>query len=722
MICSLFVIAFPLSMITMQYAHVVRVFAERQRTQAEQAQKIQNRVEEVFNNTVQSLDGAGPGSRTGGGEGGVVGASRAGVAEEVASLKDVSVVQNKNGDDGIAGGLQKRQGYKDKGNGDESLVVVESLVDSTGLAKKDEKDVVHKEWQDINGDGVDHGNGIDASSIKTIRDSSTAPLWLKLRDGMKAINIADSWKRDATADGSSALKRFSTAPTRSSSNLTSFSGLLWKRGSTTTNNSGAEIADNNMKANNEEPMGHAGLNVKFVERHDADSENTTPKTRPKHAPIAYPDSNTPSASSRSLPPPSLPIAIPVSNSSLLDQVHTSPTSTKTPFELGFSESVVVGTSYDVPKNSSTEEVLNAVASTSMGAGERADGGNESTQSRQSSISMHSNPMERSTRRASFGSTPITPLNKARQNLSRSFVGSGHGNAQDGVAGRKLSANSRARSSPNVFIGSGTAGVSGTGMQDPGSFASEPHLGFGPAASAETTSSSSELPPHELGDDMHGATSVSSSSEMPPGSGDFNPYGLSLMRSHTIADPVHFSDELLDTGGRPTGSRFAMMGDPGYGASPRVDGRRNYPLHSHSMYQEQQQQPSRHHHGSHPLHYHHRNSLRSTESPDTPGSFLYSSQPPRSSTSGGSRDVRRSSAKDANGMVGGPSTDKSYSVREVEKQVDVKLGDTPGVVHIRVVDWNVAYKEDIRQDVLKLRLRIRDEDQYRRLMRMLAEFV
>ncbi|KAJ3097530.1 Solute carrier 49 member 4 [Phlyctochytrium bullatum] len=65
---------------------------------------------------------------------------------------------------------------------------------------------------------------------------------------------------------------------------------------------------------------------------------------------------------------------------------------------------------------------------------------------------------------------------------------------------------------------------------------------------------------------------------------------------------------------------------------------------------------------------------------------------------------------------------SLSVREVERAFEtVRDHDNVPVVHIRVADWKAEYREDRREDVLHMRLRVKDEDQYRRLMRMLQEF-
>ncbi|KAI8847829.1 hypothetical protein BC829DRAFT_395209 [Chytridium lagenaria] len=65
---------------------------------------------------------------------------------------------------------------------------------------------------------------------------------------------------------------------------------------------------------------------------------------------------------------------------------------------------------------------------------------------------------------------------------------------------------------------------------------------------------------------------------------------------------------------------------------------------------------------------------------------------------------------------------SLSVRDVERAFEsVRDHDLVPVVHIRVADWRAEYREDRREDVLHMRMRCKDEDQYKRLMRMLQEF-
>ncbi|KAJ3205090.1 hypothetical protein HDU67_009103 [Dinochytrium kinnereticum] len=65
---------------------------------------------------------------------------------------------------------------------------------------------------------------------------------------------------------------------------------------------------------------------------------------------------------------------------------------------------------------------------------------------------------------------------------------------------------------------------------------------------------------------------------------------------------------------------------------------------------------------------------------------------------------------------------SLSIREVDRAFEaVRDHETVPVVHIRVADWRAEYREDRREDVLNMRIRVRDEEQYRRLIRMLQEF-
>ncbi|KAI8609804.1 hypothetical protein BC830DRAFT_802054 [Chytriomyces sp. MP71] len=67
--------------------------------------------------------------------------------------------------------------------------------------------------------------------------------------------------------------------------------------------------------------------------------------------------------------------------------------------------------------------------------------------------------------------------------------------------------------------------------------------------------------------------------------------------------------------------------------------------------------------------------------------------------------------------------KSYpSMREIERQVDnVVLEGHPKTVLFKVQDWKLDYKEERREDMLTMRVRCKDEDAYRRLMKILADF-
>ncbi|KAJ3330510.1 hypothetical protein HDU76_005512, partial [Blyttiomyces sp. JEL0837] len=68
-----------------------------------------------------------------------------------------------------------------------------------------------------------------------------------------------------------------------------------------------------------------------------------------------------------------------------------------------------------------------------------------------------------------------------------------------------------------------------------------------------------------------------------------------------------------------------------------------------------------------------------------------------------------------------SNSHGVSVREVERHVDVLLAQHPQKVHLRVSDWRLEYREDRREDLLRMRINCKDEETYRRLMKMLAEF-
>ncbi|KAJ3226284.1 hypothetical protein HDU81_007380 [Chytriomyces hyalinus] len=76
----------------------------------------------------------------------------------------------------------------------------------------------------------------------------------------------------------------------------------------------------------------------------------------------------------------------------------------------------------------------------------------------------------------------------------------------------------------------------------------------------------------------------------------------------------------------------------------------------------------------------------------------------------------------------PPPQKSKSVgphmgfRDIEKEVDAVLLDKhPKTVVVKVQDWKLEYREERREDVLTVRVRCRDEDAYRRLMKVLADF-
>ncbi|KAJ3299628.1 hypothetical protein HDU76_006257, partial [Blyttiomyces sp. JEL0837] len=71
--------------------------------------------------------------------------------------------------------------------------------------------------------------------------------------------------------------------------------------------------------------------------------------------------------------------------------------------------------------------------------------------------------------------------------------------------------------------------------------------------------------------------------------------------------------------------------------------------------------------------------------------------------------------------GGTSGSHTVSVREVERQVDLLLPQHPHHVHLRVADWRLEYRERDREDVLRMRIHCKDEDAYRRLMKLLADF-
>ncbi|KAI9313332.1 hypothetical protein BDR26DRAFT_540332, partial [Obelidium mucronatum] len=73
----------------------------------------------------------------------------------------------------------------------------------------------------------------------------------------------------------------------------------------------------------------------------------------------------------------------------------------------------------------------------------------------------------------------------------------------------------------------------------------------------------------------------------------------------------------------------------------------------------------------------------------------------------------------------PTTRRSIGgigIREVERLADGQLIDTYAkTVLFKVQDWKVEYKSDKREDVLIIRVRCKDDESYRRLMKLLADF-
>ncbi|KAJ3021275.1 UNVERIFIED_CONTAM: hypothetical protein HDU68_009707 [Siphonaria sp. JEL0065] len=68
------------------------------------------------------------------------------------------------------------------------------------------------------------------------------------------------------------------------------------------------------------------------------------------------------------------------------------------------------------------------------------------------------------------------------------------------------------------------------------------------------------------------------------------------------------------------------------------------------------------------------------------------------------------------------TSVSTGIREVERMADAQFIDTyPKTVLFKVQNWKVEYKSDKREDILTMRVRCKDEESYRRLMRLLADF-
>ncbi|KAJ3026048.1 UNVERIFIED_CONTAM: Potassium voltage-gated channel sub C member 4 [Siphonaria sp. JEL0065] len=68
------------------------------------------------------------------------------------------------------------------------------------------------------------------------------------------------------------------------------------------------------------------------------------------------------------------------------------------------------------------------------------------------------------------------------------------------------------------------------------------------------------------------------------------------------------------------------------------------------------------------------------------------------------------------------TSANIGIREVERMADAQYIDTyPKTVLFKVQDWKAEYKSDKREDMLTIRVRCKDEESYRRLMRLLADF-
>jgi hypothetical protein len=86
---------------------------------------------------------------------------------------------------------------------------------------------------------------------------------------------------------------------------------------------------------------------------------------------------------------------------------------------------------------------------------------------------------------------------------------------------------------------------------------------------------------------------------------------------------------------------------------------------------------------------------------------------------------------ANSVIpGGPlpvhpmSRRQTFSIRDVQDGVTSKLVSADGVPHVvqlTVQDWRLSYDVDAREDVLNMRIKVKDELVYRRLMKVLAEF-
>ncbi|KAJ3356635.1 Potassium voltage-gated channel sub G member 1 [Entophlyctis luteolus] len=68
----------------------------------------------------------------------------------------------------------------------------------------------------------------------------------------------------------------------------------------------------------------------------------------------------------------------------------------------------------------------------------------------------------------------------------------------------------------------------------------------------------------------------------------------------------------------------------------------------------------------------------------------------------------------------PAAGNVTGVRDVERQIDLRSGDLPKQVVIKVQDWRKDTKAERRDDVMTMRIRCNEEDAYRRLMRALAD--
>ncbi|KAJ3416743.1 hypothetical protein HDV05_000117 [Chytridiales sp. JEL 0842] len=265
--------------------------------------------------------------------------------------------------------------------------------------------------------------------------------------------------------------------------------------------------------------------------------------------------------------------------------------------------------------------------------------------------------------------------------------------------RKLLFSHRSRSSPSVQI-------SPTSPLNPKSRHTSPQP---PKrnASAESLANSTHTSLHDL----------QNSSDIPDallGSADTtiaeNPYGLPLTKSHTIADPIHFADELQFSdspfGLPPSGLQLDLSGHRSR------DERHHGGLHSRNYYQNEERSEERIDKSSNPSSSRKRHS--NSRSPRFGSTDLSSSASNPTVSSSNSRSAAGTSAKSK-------SSRGDTSIRDVERLVDVRLGEAPGEVHLKVMDWNLVYQEDKREEVLKMRIKVKDQEQFRRLMRLLAEF-